>query len=51
VPCCGTSTDAWARGIIGWLGPFDDALLKLYSVVAVLAAARVLIKWCVAALP
>lgn len=30
---------------MAWLGPFDATLVRLYTVVAVLAGARVLIKW------
>lgn len=38
-------TDAAAHSVVAWLGPFDRTLLRLYVVVAVLAGARVLIKW------
>jgi hypothetical protein len=31
--------------VAAWLGPFDQGLLRLYTVVAVVAGARVLIKW------
>ena len=37
--------DAAAQTVVAWLGPFDQGLLRLYTVVAVLAGARVLIKW------
>lgn len=37
--------DAAARSVAAWLGPFDQGLLRLYTVVAVVAGARVLIKW------
>jgi hypothetical protein len=38
-------TDALARALISNLGAFDAWLLKLYTVIAAVAAARVLIKW------
>jgi hypothetical protein len=37
--------DAAAHNVVSWLGPFDHTLLRIYTVVAVLAGARVLIKW------
>lgn len=42
---CFTTADAAAQIVAAWLGPFDQGLLRLYTVVAVIAGARVLIKW------
>lgn len=42
---CFAAADAAARIVAAWLGPFDQGLLRLYTVVAVIAGARVLIKW------
>lgn len=42
---CFAAADAAAQIVAAWLGPFDQGLLRLYTVVAVIAGARVLIKW------